>query len=61
MTIIAATADTVVTLRRVLFIGMILFPTAIFLLVHAAFVSEQRRKGSAGCQQKLMQRLLFER
>jgi len=52
MTTIAATADTFVSLRRIFFIEVILFPAAIFLLVHAEHASEQRREGSAGYQRK---------
>jgi hypothetical protein len=60
MTTIVATADTFVSLRRIFFIEVILFPAAIFLLVTVAHASEQRREGSAGCQEKPIRRLRFE-
>jgi hypothetical protein len=43
-----ATVDTFVSLRRIFFIEVILFPAAIFWLVTVAHASEQKKESSAG-------------
>jgi len=60
MTTIVATADTFVSLRRIFFIEVILFPAAISSLVTVAHAWEHKERRLCRLQRKLIRRLLFE-
>jgi hypothetical protein len=60
MTTIAATADTFVSLRRIFFIEVILFPAAISSLVTVANASEQGENTVRRLSSKPIGHLVFE-